>query len=209
MSAAVAGPTFRPIALLHHATGRDLLKEAEALLQSCGAQLEEARALTAHGAALRRANQRAAARQPLRRGLQLAHCCGSRVLEQQCPHRADGDRGAAATRLSKRRGGADAWRAAGRADGGGGDVQRSDRTSAICDAEDRRDAPQPRLLEARAQLAHSAPSRAGDGVVIPRGARSWIWLARSPGRPARRLARAGIALADRGSAARSGPSCLF
>lgn len=77
------------------ARGVGLLEEAEALLQSCGAHLEEARAVTARGAALRRANQRAAARQPLQRGLELALLWKPRS-RAACPHRADGDRGAAA-----------------------------------------------------------------------------------------------------------------
>ena len=46
----------------------DDLREAAELLASCGAGLEHARALIELGAALRRSNQRTAAREPLRKG---------------------------------------------------------------------------------------------------------------------------------------------
>src|SRR5262249_23414575 len=57
--------------------GLDDLREAADVLARCGARLEQARALVELGAALRRANQRTAAREPLRRGLDLAHRCGA------------------------------------------------------------------------------------------------------------------------------------
>lgn len=53
------------------------LEEAVALLASSPARLAEARAQVELGAALRRANHRAAARDPLRRGLDLALHCGA------------------------------------------------------------------------------------------------------------------------------------
>ncbi len=53
------------------------LREAVAVLQESGARLEHARALVELGAALRRANQRSAAREPLRAGLDLAYGCGA------------------------------------------------------------------------------------------------------------------------------------
>lgn len=62
--------------------GRAQLQEAGKLLGACGAQLEYARALIAHGAALRRANRRVAARDPLRAGLDVASRCGATLLEQ-------------------------------------------------------------------------------------------------------------------------------
>jgi DNA-binding NarL/FixJ family response regulator len=64
----------RALELLHEA--------AEALERSC-ARLEYARALAALGAALRRANQRSAARERLLVALDLAHRCGSPPLERE------------------------------------------------------------------------------------------------------------------------------
>src|SRR5215472_8338251 len=61
---------------------RDLREAAEVLAES-GALLEHARVLVELGAALRRANQRAAAREPLRAGLDLAHRCGAVRLAER------------------------------------------------------------------------------------------------------------------------------
>jgi DNA-binding CsgD family transcriptional regulator len=63
--------------------GLDDLREAAHVLASCGARLEHARALIELGAALRRSNQRTAAREPLRRGLDLADRCGAGRLAQR------------------------------------------------------------------------------------------------------------------------------
>jgi DNA-binding CsgD family transcriptional regulator len=49
-------------------------------LKGADAPLERARTLVELGAALRRANQRAAAREPLTAGLDLAHACGAERL---------------------------------------------------------------------------------------------------------------------------------
>jgi DNA-binding CsgD family transcriptional regulator len=65
------------------AEGLDLLGEAAALLAASPARLEEARALTDLGAALRRANRRADARDPLRRALDLADACGAVPLAER------------------------------------------------------------------------------------------------------------------------------
>jgi DNA-binding CsgD family transcriptional regulator len=59
------------------------LREAAEVLAASGARLEHARALVELGAALRRANQRTAARAPLRTGLDLAHRCGAVRLAQR------------------------------------------------------------------------------------------------------------------------------
>jgi ATP/maltotriose-dependent transcriptional regulator MalT len=59
------------------------LREAAELAAKAGARLEHARSLVELGAALRRANQRTAAREPLRTGLDLAHRCGATRLAQQ------------------------------------------------------------------------------------------------------------------------------
>jgi DNA-binding CsgD family transcriptional regulator len=61
----------------------ELLREAVDVLERSPAQLELARALTDLGAALRREGQRTAAREPLRRGLDLAHRCGAAPLAEQ------------------------------------------------------------------------------------------------------------------------------
>jgi DNA-binding CsgD family transcriptional regulator len=58
----------------------ELLGQAVAVLEGSGAQLEHARALIEYGAALRRANHRNAARDPLRRGLRIADACGATAL---------------------------------------------------------------------------------------------------------------------------------
>jgi DNA-binding CsgD family transcriptional regulator len=59
------------------------LREAAGLLAGTYARLEHARALVELGAALRRANQRVAAREPLRGGLDLAYRCGATRLAQR------------------------------------------------------------------------------------------------------------------------------
>jgi DNA-binding CsgD family transcriptional regulator len=63
--------------------GIGLLGEAVAVLQRSQAQVELARALTDHGAALRRAGHRSQARAQLERGLDLAHHCGARRIAGQ------------------------------------------------------------------------------------------------------------------------------
>jgi DNA-binding CsgD family transcriptional regulator len=65
------------------ARGLELVEEAAVVLESSPARLEHARALTDLGAALRRANQRAAARDPLRRALDLADACGAGPLAER------------------------------------------------------------------------------------------------------------------------------
>jgi DNA-binding CsgD family transcriptional regulator len=60
-----------------------LLHEAAGVLGQSPALLERSRALVELGAALRRANRRAEARDPLRHGLELAHGCGARLLAER------------------------------------------------------------------------------------------------------------------------------
>jgi DNA-binding CsgD family transcriptional regulator len=64
----------------------ELLAESVAVLAPSPCRLELARSLVAHGAALRRARRRADARDPLRRGLDLAHRCGAEALEREARH---------------------------------------------------------------------------------------------------------------------------
>lgn len=77
------------VARLAHATllaGAELLEELEAAVAAARrspCRFVEARALGAFGAALRRSNHRAGAREPLREARELAHRCGAVALEQQ------------------------------------------------------------------------------------------------------------------------------
>jgi DNA-binding NarL/FixJ family response regulator len=79
-----AGIALRTRAILAGgAQGLSDLRQAAEVLAGTGARLEHARALVELGAALRRANQRAAAREPLRTGLDLAYRCGAARLAQR------------------------------------------------------------------------------------------------------------------------------
>jgi DNA-binding CsgD family transcriptional regulator len=62
--------------------GISRLREAVEVLAGSPARLEQARALVELGAALRRANHRVEAREPLRAGLDLAHRCGATRLSE-------------------------------------------------------------------------------------------------------------------------------
>ena len=64
-------------------TGEQLLREAVGGLADSPAKLEYARALVELGAALRRANQRAEARDLLRQGLEIAHRAGAKPLAER------------------------------------------------------------------------------------------------------------------------------
>jgi DNA-binding CsgD family transcriptional regulator len=66
--------------------GIELLRDSVRALEASPTRLELARALVDLGAALRRANRRSQARDPLRRGLDLAHRCGARPLEARADH---------------------------------------------------------------------------------------------------------------------------
>jgi DNA-binding CsgD family transcriptional regulator len=63
--------------------GIAMLREAVEALERSPARLEHARGLVELGAARRRANHRLEAREPLREGLELAHRCGARPLEER------------------------------------------------------------------------------------------------------------------------------
>jgi DNA-binding CsgD family transcriptional regulator len=78
------GTTLRAAGLTRTGeAGLEALAESVAVLEQSQARLELARSLVEHGAALRRANQRAAARDPLLRGLDLADRCGSPSLARR------------------------------------------------------------------------------------------------------------------------------
>jgi DNA-binding NarL/FixJ family response regulator len=84
------GPRGAGLRALAHTAEREhaiaLLEQAVDLLADSPAQLEHTRALIELGAALRRANRRAAARDPLRRGLELADRGGMRLLAHRARH---------------------------------------------------------------------------------------------------------------------------
>jgi len=77
-TAAAVGIALRTTGVL--AGDLDVLAESVAVLEPSPARLELARSLVDLGAAVRRAGQRSAAREPLRRGLELAHRCGAAAL---------------------------------------------------------------------------------------------------------------------------------
>ncbi len=78
------GITLRVHGTLHSGdAGIEMLREAAEMLAGTRARLEHAHALVELGAALRRANQRKEAREPLRAGLKIAHRCGAIPLEER------------------------------------------------------------------------------------------------------------------------------
>jgi len=82
--ARAAGGALRALGLLEGgAKGIKRLHEAVAALERSEARLEHARALVDLGAALRRAGERSAAREPLREGLDLAVACGAAGLAER------------------------------------------------------------------------------------------------------------------------------
>ena len=68
------------------ARGIALLQEAAAVLKVSSCRLEHANTLVTLGAALRRTNQRAQAREHLRAGLDLAYRCGAAPLAEHAQH---------------------------------------------------------------------------------------------------------------------------
>jgi DNA-binding CsgD family transcriptional regulator len=82
-AARTIGIALRTIGLLEGGEdGIGLLQEAVDVLADSPARLEHARSLVELGAALRRANRRVEAREPLRAGLDLAHRCGATRLAE-------------------------------------------------------------------------------------------------------------------------------
>jgi ATP/maltotriose-dependent transcriptional regulator MalT len=78
------GVALRTVALVEgSAAPIDLLRESADVLQRSPARLEHARSLTELGAALRRANRRAEARDALEQGLELADRLGGRALAER------------------------------------------------------------------------------------------------------------------------------
>jgi ATP/maltotriose-dependent transcriptional regulator MalT len=83
-SAGQLGRTLHALGSLQENGRRlEVLGEAVQALDRSEARLDLARALVDYGAALRRARKRAKAREPLRRGLDLAERCGAAALGQR------------------------------------------------------------------------------------------------------------------------------
>jgi DNA-binding CsgD family transcriptional regulator len=76
------GAALRVLGTLERERGHERLDEAVALLEGSPARLELAKALAARGAALRRDREPSAAREPLRRALELAESCGAPPVEE-------------------------------------------------------------------------------------------------------------------------------
>jgi DNA-binding CsgD family transcriptional regulator len=82
-TASSIGQGLHAQALLAGGSGVELLEEAVETLERSPARLDLAAALVDLGAAMRRAGRRADAREPLRRGLELADECGATVLAER------------------------------------------------------------------------------------------------------------------------------
>jgi DNA-binding CsgD family transcriptional regulator len=77
------GVSLRLQGVIAGAGGINLLGEAVEMLATTTGRLQHAHALVDLGAALRRANRRREAREPLREGMELAHRCGAVPLEER------------------------------------------------------------------------------------------------------------------------------
>ena len=78
------GISLRAHGIVTEGEGRiDLLREAAETLAGTRARVQYVRALVELGSALRRANHRKEAREPLREGLDIAHRCGAALLEER------------------------------------------------------------------------------------------------------------------------------
>jgi DNA-binding NarL/FixJ family response regulator len=77
------GRSLRVLGTIDPDSGLDALEEAVAVLDGTPPRLELAKALTAHGAALRRDRRPTEAREPLRRAVELAGECGATPLAEQ------------------------------------------------------------------------------------------------------------------------------
>ena len=143
------------------AEGIETLRESVAVLEGSTARLELARSLVELGAALRRANQRADARELLKQGLDLAVRSRRGAARRAGRAGARGDRRPAAPAAALRRRVAHRQRAPRGRVRGGRSLQQGHRAGALRDHQDRRGAPQQRLPQARDRLARRAPAGAG------------------------------------------------
>jgi hypothetical protein len=142
------------------AEGLELLRGAVASLEPSARRLELARALIDYGAALRRHEQHAAARDPLRRGLDLAQRCGKHAGATRS-RRTARDRRATSQSRAHERGVAYAQRTARRATRRTGLLEARSRPNAVHHLLDHRDAPPGHVPQARHQQPRAAPSRLG------------------------------------------------
>ena len=140
--------------------GLALLREAVAVLEPSQARLEHARALVELGSAMRRANRRSEAREPLRRGLELATVCGASPLAERAETELLASGARPRRTALERRGLTHAERAARRADGGRRRYKPRDRPGTLRHSEDGRDAPVERVSKAR----HRVPLAALEGA---------------------------------------------
>ena len=150
------GASLRVLGLVEGGeAGIGLLREAVELLGGSEARLEHVRALVDLGAALRRENQRTEARERLREG-DLARTVGALGLAE----RANDEIAATGARPRKiLQTGLDALTASERRvaqPGGRRHEQQGDRANALRHDQDGRGAPEPRLSQARDQLARSS-----------------------------------------------------
>ena len=83
-SPSVVGRSLRVLGELERERGIERLREAAELLGRSTARLEQAFALYALGAAMRRGRQPTEAREPLRQALDLAERCGAEPLAEDC-----------------------------------------------------------------------------------------------------------------------------
>ena len=133
------------------------------MLAGSPARLEHARALVELGAALRRANQRAAAREPLRAGLDAARRCGATRLAERAATELRADRRAPAPRgaLRPRRAHASERRTAEMAAAGLSNPEIAQALFVTVKTVER--PPLRRLPQARRALARRAPGRPSKG----------------------------------------------
>ena len=141
--------------------GLALLRESVAALVDSPALLERAHSLAELGAALRRDGQRAAARDPLARALDLAARCGARPLAARAREelKAAGARPRRPWRTGLGR--ADPQRAARRPAGRRGPLQPRDRLRAVRHPQGDRRSSGPRLRQARDRRPQPAGPRSG------------------------------------------------
>lgn len=133
----------------------DLLREAVAILEDSTARLTRARAFVELGGALRRGGARVDARDPLRRGLELATQCGAHALAVRA-RGAGGDRRPPPPTGADRTRRAHALRTASRGDGRPRREQPRDRRGPVREPADRGSPPDAGLSEARDRLANRA-----------------------------------------------------
>ena len=151
----------------------DRLREAVAALAASPARLEHARALTDLGAALRRANRRADAREAAAaRGSSWPMRCGARGVAEHARTELRIAGGPTVDPHATRRGAADRLRAARRGAGRRGAQQPRDRPGAVRHAQDGRDPPRPRSTASSASpAARGSPRRSPTPAPTPDRAR--------------------------------------